>query len=121
MWHQNEEDFIGTQSEELNCLEEARMDLCVKNGKAGAEMAPLLEAGRFLVVSSGPYFCRATDGLAGTRQSLVGDFATREEAEARVQECYVHDAGLGDEQYYVLPRVPAPAPVVETNEDEIPF
>ena len=77
-----------------------------------------LDAGRFVVVVTGPAYCRFTDGRIGTRSVHVSDHATRDEADRAVNAIFdAHDWSVCEDCPEVLPRLP----VTACDSDDIPF
>jgi hypothetical protein len=100
----------GCASEFQNCFEEASIERCRQAGAYRQAIDDVLVAGRFAVVSTAPYFCKATDAFVGVVEYLRGDFATREAADAAALALYgreyeAHGFDIG-EDLYVLPRAP---------------
>jgi hypothetical protein len=79
-----------------------------------------LAAGRFVVVQEGTEYCPHTDGILGSRKTLLGDFAMPEEA----MECYQNnqEPAYSDIDVYLLPsenKVEQNQPPLSDN--DIPF
>lgn len=110
------------RSEFENALAVSRMEFSQRQAKDNEKINKLVEAGRFVVVSSYPAYCPITDAIMGEHLSLIADFATREEA----FECAGREGekiSCSEEGIRVMPFVPSPLPmpVSQTNNDEIPF
>ena len=110
----------GSSVELNNCLTEARGDLGRRNANERAAIQHAIESGMFVVVCETPYHCRATDAVAGMAVSMVGAFATYDEACTRAQSEWKRTAGFGDDNFSVLPEPASPVAQL-TAEDEIPF
>lgn len=119
-------DFLaGSDTEFRNCFSEANM---VRRQLAADYRRPIdaaLEAGKFVVVDEEPYYCKATDAVAGMVEYLRGVFDTREEADAFALNLFAQEGQFSDGRIYVLPAAPptvreeALAALVPDN--DIPF
>lgn len=115
----------GAQSELLNCLDEARMDLARLNHKDSETIGRALAKGLFVVVRDSTHYCRSTDAIAGTRKSYASAFGNRQEAEGLV--AHIVNSTQGEDSAYVLPRLPDPVRELSAawanrpQEDECPF
>lgn len=108
------------RSELENALTISRMEWQEKYGKSNEKINQLIAQGRFVVVSSYPAYCPRTDAIMGEYLSLIADFATIEEA----FECAGREGEkitCSEEEIRVMPFAPAPLPVSQTNDNEIPF
>lgn len=113
----------GSASEFQNCFEEARIAASREANKHGAAIGDVLATGRFAVVLRCPYYCKATDAIAGSVEYLRGDYASRAEANAEALRIYSSEGLDSFEDLYVLPRVPL-AVVLElppVADDDVPF
>lgn len=119
----------GSASEFQNCFQEASISRCHVAGEARKAIDDVLNAGRFAVVSTSPYFCRVTDAFVGVVEHLRGDFATREAADAAALALYGKEYGAQGfdigEDLYVLPRAPQVNPEdlrqSPVDSDDVPF
>jgi hypothetical protein len=68
------------RSEYENALTISRMEWQGNESQSKEKIGKLLEAGRFVVISTYPAYCPRTDAIMGEHQSYIADFATREEA-----------------------------------------
>jgi hypothetical protein len=111
------------RSELENALTVSRMEWQEKESQASAKINELVEAGRFVVVSSYPAYCPRTDAIMGEHLTLIADFATKEEAfNCAGQEG--EKISCSEEEIRVMPFTPASAPIHVSqplNDDEIPF
>jgi hypothetical protein len=98
----------GSASELQNCLSEARMSLSQLNHKASKLIADALAENLFVVVVESTHYCRSTDAIAGVRKSYYMGCILRSDAEMTAQQI-VNDS-QGEDNAYVLPRLPDPAP-----------
>ena len=102
----------GSASEFQNCFSEAQSVASRLAAQYGKAINAVLAAGRFAVVLSAPYYCRATDAIAGSVEYLRGDFETREQAQDCANRIYASEGLDSCEDLYVLPRVaPGSSPI----------
>jgi hypothetical protein len=103
---------MGCASELQNALTRSRLEFTDDSGS----VRELTDAGRYVVVFESTAYCQSTDAIIGTRKTLVGDFATNEEAQALVDEL---NEGA-DEECSARVYCPKPPTVVVADTD-IPF
>lgn len=71
----------------------------------------LAKAGRFVVVTDRTTYCQATDAINGLHRTVVGDYATHEEAKAAV---LAKAPEIDDEEsLYIIP------PIIENEDDDL--
>lgn len=113
----------GSSVELRNCLTEAEDRVRCLNADFQKALAPLLAAGRFVVVAASVYHCKSTDAVAGLVKSIHGHFETRDDAVASIYA--LPDSYHDDVSFSVLPEIPRPAycpPVGKADEtDDVPF
>jgi hypothetical protein len=108
--------IMGQANEFQNALAVSRL---TRKDDDRVRIEDLVAAGRFVVVCETTAYCRFTDAIMGADHWHVGDYATREEAEAYLR-------GMGDERYnddafyHIVPKPTPPPPATHTN-DEPPF
>lgn len=101
-----EEHDFSPLSELNNCLREACDDLALKNGVESVKILAAVGLGRFVVIGTSPYLCRATDAIAGTLRRFMVDFISRSLADAECARLMEGCGGFGDEEYSVVPALP---------------
>jgi len=117
----------GSASEFQNCFAEAGMVRARLASEGSARINALLAAGRFVVVEESPYYCKATDAVAGMVKDVVSHHASREEAEAAAAPRAEVMERYGDGYVCVLPALPvrpldaSDAPAVCPADDAVPF
>ena len=111
----NEE--FGRATEDQNCLAEAQMESALLSDRAQIEL--LASNGRFCVIEERAHYCRATDALAGTVQTLVADFGTYSQAFDYAMD-HVNKVEQFEVSVLVVPSSPMPAPCT-CQTDDIPF
>lgn len=110
-------DYMAGEATELqNALALSRME---RKPDDSAKISRLVARGRFVAVMEHPVFCLRTDAAMGSHKTLLGDFATRQEADARLHDERFDD---GETAFYVLPIALPPArPPVSLTDEETPF
>ena len=101
---EREELEYSPQSESWNCFHEARGYVAERNSETAGRVNALVAAGLYVVVSSYPYHCRATDAFVGMLNCVVSTFATRWLAEREAARVNANvDDGDGGGPSWVLP------------------
>lgn len=92
---------------EVSRMSEHRIDI-------SGDIAALVAAGRFVVTTDDYVYCRYTDAVLFTQENIAGDFASRAEAEAKVDEL----SGYCDGFLCVYPRLFVSLEVVKDDSGE---
>jgi hypothetical protein len=126
MISENEQEHLdhvaGSASEPQNCLSEARSSLSHHNAGSLARINRALQSGAYVVVSRGPWFCKATDGLAG--EAIDIEAVRDDRAEAGIKARELSESFQGELDVYVLPRFFDPselAPQSPVDNSDCPF
>jgi hypothetical protein len=109
---------IGRATEAQNCVTEAEGVLWEHNSQERAKIDEAIKAGKFVVVASFPWLCKATDAIVGQGVMFHKAWDSREEANYHVN--HKHSYGEDDDMWYsVEPALPQVAQV--ETEDDVPF
>lgn len=123
MWgsiqEQEERDYqMGAASELQNAYAWSIMN---RKPDDSGKINAALEAGKHVIIEEGTEYCPSTDAIMGSRKYLIGEYESREAAEAAMHKKYDgQDDHDGDISVYILPHPSRPAYVPPTDE-EIPF
>jgi hypothetical protein len=85
------------------------------------EARRLTLAGKFVVLHAFPRYCSITDGFLGEEKVIVKACDSQAEAEALVAEVRHDDDGETQTYIYEFPAPVEARPIVEADDDDIPF
>lgn len=115
-------DHVADCASELqNCFSEAQSAANHQAADYRKAIDEVLAAGRFAVVLRCPYYCKATDAVAGSVEYLRGSFATRDEAYVAANAIHAAEGLDSCEDLYILPAAELPVQSPAVADDGVPF